>query len=70
MNRRKEVDEDAQPLDPAGSSYDFDLSDSFLIDLDDSSDVNSQPFKDESPLKTSADDTNTDIPLNQNEMLV
>lgn len=64
---KKEVEEDAQPLDPAGSSYDFDLSDSFLIDLDDSSDVNSQPFTSESPLQTGADDTHTDIPLNQDQ---
>ena len=45
MTRRKEVEEDVQPLDPAGSSHDFDLSDTFLIDLDGGSDVNSQPFK-------------------------
>jgi hypothetical protein len=44
MTRRKEIEEDVQPLDPACSSHDFDLSNTFLIDLDGSCDVNSQPF--------------------------
>jgi hypothetical protein len=67
MTRSKEIEEDVQPLDPAGSSHDLDLSDPFLIDLDGSSDVNSQPFKSESPLKISADDPNTDIHLYQDQ---
>jgi hypothetical protein len=67
MTRRKEVEEDVQPLDPAGSSHDLDFSDTFLIDLDCSSDVISQPFKSDSPLKTSADDPNTDIQLNHDQ---
>jgi hypothetical protein len=45
MTRRKEIQEDVQPLDPAGSSHDFDHIDTFLIDLDGSSDVNSQSLK-------------------------
>jgi hypothetical protein len=45
----------------------FDLSGTFLIDLDSSSDVNLQPFKSESPLKTSADDPDTDIQLNKDQ---
>jgi hypothetical protein len=44
MTRRKEIEEDVQALDPACSSHDFDLSNTFLIDLDGSYDVNSQPF--------------------------
>ena len=67
MTRRKEVEEDVQPLDPAGSSHDLDLSDTFLIDLDGSSDVNSQPFKSDSQLKTNADDPNTDTQLNHDQ---
>jgi hypothetical protein len=53
MTRRKDVVEDVERLDPAGSSHDFDLCDTFLIDLDGSSDVNSQLFKREYPLKMS-----------------
>jgi hypothetical protein len=45
MTRRKEVEEDVQPLDPTGSSHDFDLSYIFLIDLDGSSDVSLQPLR-------------------------
>jgi hypothetical protein len=61
MTRRKEVEEDAQLLDPACSSHDVDLCDTFPIDLDDSSDVNLQSFKNESPLQISTDDPNIDI---------
>jgi hypothetical protein len=67
MTRRKEIEEDIQPLDPACSSHDFDLSDTFLIDLDGSSGANSQPFKSDYPLKTCADDPNTDIQLNHDQ---
>jgi hypothetical protein len=59
MTRRTEIEEDFQPLGPAGSTHDFDLCDTFLIDLDGNSNVTTQPFKSESPLKTSAEDTNT-----------
>jgi hypothetical protein len=50
MTRRKEVEEDAQSLNPDGSSYDFDPNDTFMTDLDGSYDINSHPFKSESPL--------------------
>jgi hypothetical protein len=40
MTRRKEVEADVQPLHLVGSSHDFDLSDTFMIDIDGSSDVN------------------------------
>jgi hypothetical protein len=67
MTGRKEIEDDVQPLGPAGSFHDFGLSDTFLIDLDGSSDVTSQPFKSESVLKTSAEETNTDIQLNHDQ---
>jgi hypothetical protein len=67
MTRRKEVKLDVEPLGPAGSSHDLDLSNTFQIDLDGSSDVNSQPFMIESPLKTSADNPHTDIQLNHDQ---
>jgi hypothetical protein len=35
MTRSKDVEEDVRPLGQAGSSYKFDLSDTFLTDLDD-----------------------------------
>jgi hypothetical protein len=41
--------------------------DTFLIDLDGGLDANSQPFKSEYPLKTNADDPNTDMQLNQDQ---
>jgi hypothetical protein len=67
MTRGKEVEEGVQPLDSAGSYHGFDLSDVFLIDLDGSSGVNSQPFKSEFPLQTIADDPSTDIQITHDQ---
>jgi hypothetical protein len=69
MTRNKEVEEDVQPLDPVGSSHDLDLSDTFLIDLDGSSGVKSQPFKRESAMKINADNPNINIQLNHDHVV-
>jgi hypothetical protein len=67
MTRRKDAEKDVKPFDPADLSHDPGVSDTFVIDLDGSSDANAQLFKSESPMETSADDPNTKIQLNQDQ---